>query len=278
MNNRNRITATWPVTALLLGMIAVSPGMAQTSPDAGHWPNCDVVALVEDHQSGPDFTVRVSFREQPIVGVRVVLTGGSVDQEHVTGSVIETADADSNRTAHFFAVPPGTYSAHVEKALLAESKQIQVQADSTSEDTVDIEWPTSPISTRSVRGRIFSWQKSAPQNRADLRPHSNVFVQLLDLRSGRSLMSVHTDSEGYYEFPEHPDGLYVIRVGEHSDPSINSYDKAIEVSVNAVQEHMPDLEIDTVCGKGLLEMADYADRERNSDNQAGMLRRRIEIK
>jgi hypothetical protein len=278
MSHSIRIIAV-RISVLLFSMIAAPLLRAQTlSADSGHWLNCDVVQLVDDHQSGPNFTVHVSFRGQPIVGVKVVLTGGSVDREHVTGSLIGTAETDSTGTAHFFAIPPGTYWAHVDKALLAESKRIQVQPDNPSEENVDIEWPASPMLTRNLQGRIFSWQKSTPQNRADLLPHRSVFVQLLDLRSGKPLMSVLTDSRGHYEFPEYPDGLYVMRVGEHEDPSINSYDKAIAVSTDSVQEHMPDLEIDQVCGKGLLEMADQPGRENKPSTQIAVSSDAIEAK
>jgi hypothetical protein len=254
---------------LFASAIGICSASAQTeSADLGHWANCDADWPVEDHQSGPNFTVRITFREQPIVGVRVVLTDGDSGQPQ--GNIVSTAESDSTGVAHFFATPPGTYWVHVEKALLAESKEIQVQADNTAEDKVVLEWPGSPIETRHLDGTVFSWQKSSPQNRPDLLPNRNVLVQLLDLRSGKPLASAHTDSAGYYEFTERPDGLYVIRVAEHKDPSINSYDKAIELTTESIQEHMPDLEVDHVCGKGLLAIADQADRDNTTNAQVAM--------
>lgn len=205
--------------------------------------------------------MRVSYREQPITGLKIILSVVSGEAGQNVGEVIATASTDTNGTAHFFAVPSGVYRAHVEKALLAESREIHVQADDPSEDKIYLEWPNSPIVTGNLRGRIFSWQKSTPQNRAELLPHKSVFVQLLDLRSGKPLASVHTDSEGYYEFPSYPDGSYVMRVGEHSDPSINSYDNAVEVARDVTQGDMPDLVVDEVCGNGLVEMMDQADAQ-----------------
>ena len=252
--------------SLLLGAVGAAHAQA-SSPDEGRWPTCAYTPAAEEHHSGPNFTVRVSFREQPIVGQRVMLTMASAEFGQTIGDIIASAHTDSDGIAHFFAIPPGVYRAHVEKALLAESKEIQVNADNTSDNAMDIEWPRSPIVTGNVRGWIVSWQKSSPQNRAELLPHKNVFVQLLDLRSGKPLASVHTDSEGFYEFPVHPDGLYVMRVGEHPDPSIDSYDRAIEIVAVAERDHMPDLMVDQICGHGLLAVADEADREKEADAQ-----------
>ena len=238
---------------------------AQTSsPDEGRWPTCAYTPLTQEHHNGPNFTVTVSFREQPIVGLKVILSVVRAEFGQDVGEIIATAHTDSAGVAHFFAIPPGIYRAHVEKALLAESKEIQVQADNASEDRVNIEWPDAPIATRNVRGWVTSWQKASPQNRSELLPHREVLVQLLDLRSGKPLASVRTDSEGYYEFPSRPEGLYVMRVGEHKDPSINSYDKAVEIAAESQLDHMPDLMIDTVCDRGLLAVADERDRQQEA--------------
>ncbi len=261
MRHFKRIAATRLICALaslIFGGVCAAHGQI-SSPDEGRWPTCAYTPPAEEHLSGPNFTVRISFREQPIAGLKVILSVTGAKFEQNIGDIIASASTDSDGVAHFFAIPPGIYRAHVEKALLAESKEIQVQADNTSENRLEMEWPDSPILTGNLRGRIFSWQKSSPQNRADLLPHKNVFVQLLDLRSGKPLATVHTDSEGYYEFPPHPDGPYVIRVGEHQDPSINSYDTAVEVATDVAHGDMPDLIVDEVCGNGMVAMMDQAD-------------------
>ena len=264
MSGSRRIIARF-ITAIMFFAGGSAGANAQTnSADIGHWLTCNVDWIFTDYRSGPNFTVRVSFREQPISDVKVVLTGEAAGPNQVTGRIVATGDTDSDGVAHFFAIPAGTYHARVDQALEAPSQQVQAEAsDMTAQ--VSIEWPNTPIVTRNVRGWITSWQKSSPQNRAELLPHQNVLVQLLDLRSGKPLASIHTDSQGFYEFPGHRDGLYVIRVGEHEDPSINSYDRAIEVAMDAGREHMPDLEVDKVCGSGLVEVQDETDQEKAAD-------------
>jgi|SRR5215831_4110090 len=263
MKRAKRIAA--PLLIYALGSLVLSGvfvANAQiSSPDQGRWPTCANTPPAEEHHSGPNFTVRISFREQPIVGLKVILGVVTTEFGQNAGEIIATARTDSDGIAHFFAIPAGVYRAHVEKALLAQSREIQVEADDASENRVDIEWPDSPTMTGNLRGRIFSWQKSSPQNRAEILPHKNVFVQLLDLRSGKPLGSVHTDSAGYYEFPPHPDGFYVLRVGEHTDPSINNYDSAIEVAQDGTHGDMPNLIVDEVCGNGMVDTMDQADTQ-----------------
>jgi hypothetical protein len=105
-----------------------------------------------------------------------------------------------------------------------------------------------------LRGFITSWQKSAPQNRSDRKPLVNVLVQLLGLRSGKLLATTYTSAEGYYEFPNARDGLYVVRVSESQGLSPKAYDRAVEVTTRAIRENMPGLEVDNVCGGGLSEL------------------------
>jgi len=264
MNYSNRKTAAWVLVLFVLVAAGVSAGNAQTeSAYEGHWLNCAGSWLIGDHGSGPNFTVKVTFRGQPISGVKVVLTGESADPTQNPGGLIATDHTDSNGVAHFFAIPPGTYQPHVDQALLASSKQIEVKADSSSSEEVQIEWPSAPITTRSARGWIRSGQKSSPQNRSEMLPHKNVLIQLLDLRAGKMLASQYTNAEGYYEFSVARDGLYALRVNEHPDPSINSYDQAVEVAGDALLEHIPDLEVSRICGQGLVQLQDEADREKS---------------
>jgi hypothetical protein len=244
--------------------LSIPAAQAQTEfPDSGHWVTCESNWMAEDHSSGPNFTVRVSFRGQPIAGTRVVLMGEMADVPHAGSEFVATHHTDSNGVAHFSGIPRGTYKAHIERALLAPGEEIDVEAGHAASNEFQIEWPEEPIVTRSVRGWIRSWQKSSPQNRSELRPHGNVLVQLLDLRSGHPLASMHTNSDGYYEFYAPNDGLYVLRIGEHPDPSINSYDQAVEVAGNAMLDHVPDLEVDRVCGRGMVRIEDESDREKS---------------
>ena len=251
---------------LLLVAIALSVPVAKAqmgSPDSGHWVTCNSSWTAEDHTTGPNFNVKVWFRGQPIAGARVVLTSERADAPQGGSEVIASHHTDSDGVAHFSGIPLGTYKAHLDQALLAPGDEIDVEPSYPAANQFQIEWPEQPIVTRSVRGWIRSWQKSSPQNRSELRPHGNVLVQLLGLRSGQPLASMHTNSDGYYEFYVPNDGLYVLRIGEHPDPSINSFDQAVEVVGDATLEHVPDLEVDRVCGRGLVRPEDESDREKS---------------
>jgi len=251
---------------LLLVAIAIGIPVAKAqmeSPDSGHWVTCDSSWTIEGHTTGPNFTVKVSFRGQPIAGTRVVLTGERSDAPQSGSEVLASHHTDSNGVAHFSGIPRGTYKAHLDRALLAPGQEIDVEASHPASNEFQIEWPEEPILTRSVRGWIRSWQKSSPQNRSELRPHGNVVVQLLDLRSGQPLASMHTNSDGYYEFYVPNDGLYILRIGEHPDPSTNSYDQAVEVAGDSIREHVPDLEVDRVCGRGMVRLEDESDRRKS---------------
>jgi hypothetical protein len=245
VSDSGRSTAASMLSALLFAVaIGVSNAGAQSDLGATHHGlTCDLGWVSSHYRESPNFTVRVSFREQPISEVKVALTNREPDQ--AGGYAVATSITDSGGVAHFFAIPPATYQAHVEEGLLAQSAEIVVEAGNTSSDEIRIEWPAAPIVTRSVRGWITSWKKSAPQNRSDRRPLQHVQVQLLDLRSAKMLASKYTSPQGYYEFSGVGDGLYVLRVNEHPDPSINGYDKAVEVRSDATAESMPGLVVDS---------------------------------
>ena len=245
--------------ALFAGSGLVPKADAQTSSadtqPSKRWLDCDVVWAVQDrdHRSS-NFTVRVSFRETPISGVRVSLASENT-QVWGGGRIVATGETDSIGDAHFFAIPPGLYRAHVNEGLLASSAEIEVEAANTGADEVGIEWPAAPIVTRSLRGLLTSWQKSSPQNRSERLPLQNVLVQLLDLRTAKLVATTHTSPDGYYEFPVR-DGLYVVRVSRGEDPSSYAYDEAVQVASNASREQMPGLEVEDGCGSGLLLLAD----------------------
>jgi hypothetical protein len=75
------------------------------------------------------------------------------------------------------------------------------------------------------------------------------------------LGTTHTGADGYYEFAVSKDGLYVVRVSEAPDPSGTAYDEAVEVALQADRESMPRLEVDHVCGGGLVELPDVIDQQ-----------------
>jgi hypothetical protein len=253
MNKSKRHTAACWLSMLLF---AVATADMAANAQTG---SCTVTGLMGDHyHQSPNFKIKVSFRDHPVSGVKVVLTSETAQP---SPEVVATGDTDLDGTANFFAIRPGLYQAHIDQALLSPSQEIEVQANDGNAEEVRIEWPWSPAVTRSVRGWITSWQKDSPQNRSRRRPFARAAVQLLDLRSGKLLASTHTTTAGYYEFAVSRDGLYVVRVSEAPDPSGTAYDKAVEVARQADQESMPRLEVDHVCGGGLVELPDVIDQQ-----------------
>jgi len=243
---------------------AVTVHAQSASVDRDHWMSCTVTGLIGDHYlQGPNFSIRVFFRDQPVSGVKVVLTDETAQP---SPGVMGTAHTGSDGVARFFAIPSGMYQAHIDQALLSPSQEIEVhaneaQTNNSGAEEVRIEWPWSPAVTRSVRGWLTSWQKDSPQNRSERRPFVRALVQLLDLRSGKLLASTHTNADGYYEFAVSSDGLYVLRVSEGQDPSRTAYDRAVEVAWQASRDSMPRLEVDHACGGGLVELPDATDQQ-----------------
>ena len=197
------------------------------------------------------FTVKVSFRGRPLSAVRVTLTSEDPLPDGTGRHVMSTRATGFDGVARFSAIPPGKYIAHVNQGLLAQSQDVEVEAGATSRDELRLEWPATPIATRSVSGWLTAWERMTPQNHSQRMPFSDVQVQLFDLRSGELLGSTRTASDGYYELPVSDDGLYVVRVSEGGLLGMKGYDEAVEVASNARKEHMPGLVVDQVCGKGL---------------------------
>jgi hypothetical protein len=213
--------------------------------------DCDVDWKMWDLHRSSHFTVRVSFRQQPLAGVRVSLTSEDALPDGSGRHVMAARNTDEDGAATFSDIPPGRYIAHVNQGLLAQSQDVDVEAENSSTGEMRLEWPVAPIATRSVRGWISAWERVTPQNRSQRVALSNAQVQLFDLRSGQQVGSVRTDADGYYEFPDFADGLYVVRVSEGQYPSMKGYDEAVEVASRAGQQQLPGFVVDHVCDGGL---------------------------
>jgi hypothetical protein len=216
--------------------------------------DCDIDWATWAAHRSSEFTVRLSFREQPISGVRVTLTSEDPLPDGSGRHVMTSSNTNYDGVAEFSGIPAGKYIAHVNEGLLAQSQDVEVEMESTSTAQLRLEWPLAPIATRNVRGWLTAWQRMTPQNHSHRLPLPDVQVQLFDLRSGKLLESTRTAGDGYYEFPDSGDGLYVIRVSEGQYPSMRGYDEAVEVASNAIREHMPGLVVDQVCGSGLAQL------------------------
>jgi hypothetical protein len=213
--------------------------------------DCDVDWRMWDLHRSSHFTVRVSFRQQPLAGVRVSLTSEDPLPDGSGRHVMASRSTDEFGVASFFDIPPGRYIAHVNQGLLAQSQDVEVEAQNMNTGEMRLEWPVGPIATRTVRGSISAWERITPQNRSQRVPLANAQVQLFDLRSGQLVGNVRTDDHGYYEFPEFGDGLYVVRVSEGKYPSMKGYDEAVEVATRANSAAMPAFVVDHVCDTGL---------------------------
>jgi hypothetical protein len=259
MGAKNVIRPMLATLALVLAIVSsvhAQSRVERLQRDKMHsWMNCDVDCQPDWKmwalQRSPDFTVKVSFRGRPISGVQVTLS--SVDPlpdgsgKHATAS--GTTEFDG--VAQFYAVPPGKYIAHVNQGLLAQSQDVGVEAANSGTGELRLEWPLAPIATRSMRGWISAWERTTPQNRSRRVPLCDVAVQLFDLRSGKLVADTRTTEDGYYEFPDSGNGLYVVRVSEGQYPEMRGYDQAVEVASNAAQEELPVLVVDHVCDLGL---------------------------
>jgi hypothetical protein len=255
---RNQVRLLFfPLVVWMLGATAASPSRA----DRLHWDkmhvwmdcttDCDVDWKMWELHRSPDFTVRVSFRDQPLSGVRVTLTSEDPLPDGSGRHVMASHNTDPDGVARFSEIPSGRYIAHVNQGLLAQSQDVEVQDQSTSSGELRLEWPAAPIATRTLSGWISAWQRVTPQNHSRRIPLARVQVQLFDLRSGELLGSVRTSEEGYYEFPAASEGLYVMRFSEGQYPGVQGYDQAVEVASAAVRNQMPGFVVDHVCNSGL---------------------------
>ena len=248
------------IGAAMIGMLTATAQTASEDSRAGIV--CPVAVPVADpYRQGPNFDLKVSFRDQPVSGMKLVLTDKTVQPDPV---VVATADTDRSGVAHFLAVRPGFYEAHVEEGLLAPVAEIEVEAGRSGEGQVAIEWPWAPSITRKVRGQLYSWQKDSPQNPGRFRPFANAVLQLFDLRSGKMVASTHTDVDGDYEFPNASDGLYVVRISQAKGLSRTAYDKAVEVASRASRDSLVRLGVDFVCGLALIEVPDAVDQDKEA--------------
>jgi len=252
------------VTLLALVQLALATGTcteahAQTQPQDKHrWLMCDVDWLFSTHNTGPNFTIKVSFQNSPLSSVRILLAREDITQpDGRAWTIVATTETDSRGIGQFFAIPPGKYKAQVEEKLLSPgSEELEVTETSKGSDEINFEWPGSSLAARNLRGSLTVLRKSNKEP----APLQHVLVQLLDLRTAKLLASTHTDSDGYYEFPSQDPGLYAVRINEDQDDlSSHTDDMAVEIKPNATGENIPGMRLTiTDCGKELSRRPDEA--------------------
>jgi hypothetical protein len=173
------------------------------------WLECDVDWIFTRHEVGSDFSLRVSFHETPLPGLRIALARGGMwaDAEEPSG-FLATAVTDSFGTARFFKVPAGKYTAVEKNGLLFPDDEIEVHADADSGREIIMEWPLDPLPVRTLRGKLIT-QADETEVALPLQPAT---VELVDLRSSKILETQSTIGDGSYEFSTIEPGLYVVRV------------------------------------------------------------------
>jgi hypothetical protein len=235
-------------------LFAVAAGLgskahAQTNATDKHrWlEDCPADRIYSTHNTGSNFSVKVSFHKDPISSVRVLLAREGNQPDERDWPVVATSETDSRGTARFFAIPAGKYKARIDGELLTPaSEEIEVDENDATATEINFQWPEKTQATRTLRGGVTVVHNPTKE----AIPLQYVLIQLLDLRTARPLARTHSNGEGYFAFPPVGDGLYVVRFSEdQDDASSQTDDIAVEVRPNALEEDMPSVKLEeTDCG------------------------------
>jgi len=200
------------------------------------WLECDVVWPFSVEGVGPDFSMNVSFKEAPVAWARIALVRGD-------GEVVAIAETDSNGTAEFSAIVPGSYTPRAEDGLLfPDNEFIDVKASHRSGEEIKVFWPGMTVAVRALHGRLTTSKEVSDEG----LPWRDGNVELLDLHTGRLIESTHTDGDGSYEFTTVQPGLYVFRATMPENKKGNtseSHDLAVELDPSAKEAAMPEMKV-----------------------------------
>lgn len=230
---------------LLIAILACGAYGQKQELDKPHrkWLECDVDFLFTTETVGPDFSLSVSFKDAPIVGVRVSLVRGGVEWKPGDGEVVATAETDSSGIAQFYAIAPGSYTPKAEDGLFFPNNEfIDVRARHRAGEQVKVHWPVWPMAVRALRGRLTTSKEVSD----DGMPWRDGDVEILDLRTGRLIESTHTDGDGGYEFAVAEPGLYVFRAMMAAKKKGNepeSHDLALELDPSAKEGTIPEMKV-----------------------------------
>jgi hypothetical protein len=207
------------------------------------WLTCDVIWGFTPYEVSGDFSVKLSFRQAPLPGIRVVLTpsGESADASGHR-RVPVAAVTDSSGTAHFLAVPAGEYHAGAKNGLFFSSNEVTVHADGDFDQEIGIEWPLELLPVRALRGKLIVANEAAGAD----RPLQQAAVKLLDLRSSRVIETTRTLDDGSYQFSTIEPGIYAVRVippAKNKKAKPVSGDRAVELDAAAHESTIPELKV-----------------------------------
>jgi hypothetical protein len=219
--------------ATVVACSAVTHGQVRieepTQTGSGSW-------LVSPTQvMGSAFSIKVSFRANPISGAAVSLIRAGDPPS--SKDVVATSNAQG--VAEFEEVSPGTYNVTVETV----SQGIEVEPNLTGLKQLHLQWPDTYFSVQHIRG----WLNIGPDKQGTPQPLQLALVRLLDLRSLKLIARTYTDARGYYEFPSASSGLYVLRFNEDPDSQSAHCDAAVEVGSTSAEQHVPPLKMGSPC-------------------------------
>jgi len=252
------MTSVRPRTGLVLSVLfvsAIGAGMAQgKAVDVHRWLDCDISRISSDNNSGPNFTAKVTFHEDPVSSVRVLLAREDSELDESAWSTVATSETDHDGIARFFAIPSGKYRIRVGGALLTPSEEITVDAEDPAAPEISFEWPEKYVQASKLFGRVVLSHQATQKP----MPHRNVLVELLDLRTARLLAQTHTSDDGAYEFTPSDPGVYVLRFNEGPDDLNSDYEQmAVEIRDDAINSGLPVLKIaKTKCTSGISQPPD----------------------
>jgi len=152
---------------------------------------------------GSSFTVKVSDYEGPVKGLLLKVTRLQ-DRD-------QSAATDGRGVAQFRNVRAGTWylRAYNDNGF---GEQLDVKANAPANVVVPFRWPSvDPIHVHSLAGTI-----RAPDAVAGRLEQSVLSLELLEAVSGRVLSAVSTSNRGEFDFGEHAQGLYFIRLKPYS--------------------------------------------------------------
>jgi len=229
-------------------LVGCSLAQNQDSPNVQterKWLTCDIDWIFTPYEVGSDFSVKLSFHQAPLPGIRVVLTP-SGEPRDASGHrrVPVTAMTDSSGTAHFLAVPPGKYTAGAKNGLGFPSNEVTVHGagDGDFDAEIEIEWPLEPVAVRALRGRLLGPGLGDEPD----HPYLAATVNLVDLRSSRVVETQRTLEDGSYQFSTVESGLFVVRVippAKGKKTNDLSGDLSVELDAAAQEPTVPALKV-----------------------------------
>jgi len=223
---------------------AQNQGLPEVQPQR-KWLVCDVDWIFTPYDVGTDFSVKLSYHQQPLPGIRVVITpSGELRDAGGRLRVPVTAMTDSSGTAHFLAVTLGKYNAEAKNGLDFPSNEVTVHGagEGDFDAAIEIRWPLEPLPVRTLRGRLLA---PGEGDKPD-RPFRSATVNLVDLRSSRVVETQRTLEDGSYEFSTVEPGLFVVRVippTKDKQTKELSGDLAVELDPVAEEPTIPELKV-----------------------------------